>query len=70
MTARKTTRAHPERTQPQATPEPAPVPRHVRDHTEQCARLADTPVAHRHAKVHRPAKRPRAAEAVELRRLP
>jgi len=49
MTARKTTRAHPERTQPQATPEPAPVPRHVRDHTEQCARLADTPATNPHA---------------------
>jgi transposase len=49
MATRKTTRAHPKRTQPQATPEPAPIPRHVRDHTEQCARRADTPATNPHA---------------------
>jgi transposase len=45
MPTRKTTRA--KRKQPHAPPEP--VPRHVRDRAEQCARLADTPVTSPHA---------------------
>jgi transposase len=45
MAARKIPRA--KRKQPQAPPEP--VPRHLRDRAEQCARLADSPVANPHA---------------------
>ncbi len=45
MAARKT--AHAKRKEPHALPEP--VPRHVRDQAEQCARLADAPAANPHA---------------------
>jgi transposase len=49
MSTRKTTHPRTKRKQPQAPPEPVPIPRHVRDQAEQCARLADTPATNPHA---------------------
>jgi transposase len=47
MATRKTT--HPRAKRTPATLESVPIPRHIRDQTEPCARLADTPVTHHHA---------------------
>jgi transposase len=47
MATRKTTPA--KRKPPQAAPQPVPLPQHLRDQTQQCAHLADTPVTNPHA---------------------